>query len=117
MTNHAKSKNKPSKKLFEQSYKNTLGDVRSHHRTSKNVFSRLIHANGMDNFHEFLDLTLFNPRLVLSAASFCLIGEIVSVSMAEIFGYSYNNMLFVYFFVFGYLLSLIYLVITSWYRK
>jgi hypothetical protein len=117
MTKQINTKNSPSKTLFKQSYKKTLSSVRSHHKTSKNAFSRLIHARGMDNFHEFLDATLFHPKLILSAATFCLIGEIVSVSIAEIFGYRYNNLLFIYFFVFGYALSLLYLTITSRYRR
>jgi hypothetical protein len=117
MTNQPNDKNKPSKALFKQSYRNTLTTVRSHHKVSNNAFSRLIHAKGMDNFHEFLDSTIFHPKLILSAATFCLIGEIVSVSMSEIFRYSYNNLLFIYFFVFGYVLSLIYLAMSSWHRK
>jgi len=117
MTKLTSTKNSPSKTLFDQSYKKTLSSVRNHHKTGKNVFSSLIHAKGMDNFHEFLDITLLHPKLILSAATFCLVGEIVSVSMAEIFGYRYNNLLFVYFFVFGYALSLLYLAITSKYRR
>jgi hypothetical protein len=108
---------KPSKILYKESYGNTLSTVRKHYKTSKNTLSRFLHAKGMDELHEFLTHTLVHPKILLSAAISTLIGEVISVYMAEIYGYSYNYLLFIYFFLLGYLLSIIYFTIFAKLKK
>jgi len=115
--NQDHTKIKPSKVLHKESYRKTLKSVQIHHKTSKNLFSRLLHAKGMDNLHDFLASTFIHPKVLLSATIFTLIGELISIYMSEIFGYSYNYLLFVYFFVLGYLVSITYLLIRSRFNK
>jgi hypothetical protein len=115
--NEIRSKMKPSRALYKKTYRNTLKSARVHHKTSKNAFSRVLHAKGMDSLHEYLALALFNPKILLAGAVSSLLGEIFSISMSEIFGYSYNYLLFAYFFVLGYVLSMVYLTLTSKLKK
>ncbi|HUC79043.1 MAG TPA: hypothetical protein VMQ58_02265 [Candidatus Saccharimonadales bacterium] len=117
MTKQTIHKDIPPKALYKNSYKNTLVNVRKHHRLDKKAFSGLIHANGMDKTNEFLESTLLHPKLILSAVVIGLIGEIINVSSAEIFSYNYNYLLFIYFFMFGYIVSALYLVVISRLRK
>jgi hypothetical protein len=108
---------KTHKKIHNDSYKNTLGRVRKHYSRPKNVFSRVLHANGMDSVHEYLAFTLIHPKILLSGASTALTGQLISILAAEYYGYSYNYFLFLYYFGLGYTISLIYLTITVRLRK
>jgi hypothetical protein len=67
----------------------------------------------MDSMHEYLAITLVHPKILLFASITSFVGEALSIVMAEVFGYSYNYLLFLYFFLFGYVLSMIYLTLTA----
>jgi len=111
--NQTKTKIKPARVLYKESYTNSLRSIRVHHTSSQNAFSRLLHANGMDSLHEYLAVTLVHPKTLLFASIISFVGEAISVLMAEVFGYSYNYLLFLYFFLFGYILSVTYLTLTK----
>jgi len=106
-----------SKNLYKNSYDNTLHDLRKHHRHGKKAFSRVLHAKGMDRINEYLELTLFQPKLMLSASVISFAGELISVFLAKIYNFSYNYLLFIYFFILGYVLALLYFVIKARLKK
>lgn len=117
MTMPLKHKNTLPKALSKQSYTNTLKTTRTYHATTNKALSRLIHARGMDSLHENISLGLAKPSSILFASITCLFGEIISVGMAEMFGYNFNHLLYIYFFLFGYVISQLYLMITTRFRK
>jgi hypothetical protein len=106
-----------TKKLKARSYKNTLKTAQLNHRILNKKFSKLLHANGMDDLHEYLSITLIHPKVLLAGSIMSLAGSIFSIYMAEIYGYQYNYLLFVYYFLFGYLIEMIYLTVTLKLRK
>ncbi len=104
---------KPYKSLRNESYRKSLRLIRTNHKRGKNTFSKVLHANGMDSLHEYLSITLVHPKIILSGVTTSLLGEVISVSIAEIFGYEYNYLLFIYYFAVGYLASIIYLTLAG----
>lgn len=115
--NNGKSKIRARSSMHNESYRNTLSHVRKHHSKPRNVFSKILHANGMDTFHEYLSFTLVHPKILLSGATTALIGQIISITMSYLLGYSFNYTLFVYYFAVGYIISMIYLTLTFRLKK
>jgi hypothetical protein len=116
MSEHRSSK-ATSRGLRRKSYKNVLKSARSDNKKMMTIFSKLIHGFGMESIHEYLAYVLFNAKSLLVASLVGLVGTILSISMSEIYGYQYNYLLFIYFFLIGYVVTTIYLTITFRLKK
>lgn len=81
-----------SKKKLNESYRNTLKDIREDMNIVRKFVSYAIHAPLMDTFLTTLGRTLFRPRPVLYASITALIGMFIFTYNAYSIGYSLSGL-------------------------
>jgi len=93
--------------LKNDAYYSILNDIRGDLNWPQRAFSRFIHARGMDRLNDILLKTLARPMALLVGSLASLASQIITITLAKNYGYSYNYLLFLPAFLAGYLLELI----------
>jgi hypothetical protein len=95
------------KSLKSSSYDEALKSLREQLPKHKSRFSKVSHGKGMDELSDFLAMTLARPRSILCGSLLALIVVLKGVYLSSHYGYSYNYLLLVLFYLIGYFLELI----------
>jgi hypothetical protein len=93
--------------LKSDAYDSILNDIRRDLSKPEQLFSRLIHAKGMDKLNDILVKTIARPSALFIGGLVTLIVTITTYSIARVYGYHYNYLLFLYAFVAGYILEIV----------
>jgi len=96
------------RQLRANSYSSSLDSIRKMlPKKQQRIFSRFIHARGMDSINDLLSWTIGRPLSIIGGSIFALVGTFIGVYLAKHFGYQYNYLLLFLFFVLGYMIELL----------
>lgn len=96
-----------NKEIKDIAYNRTLKKVQSKLSYSSRTFSKLIHQPTVEKISELTSKTVARPSGILFGGIFSFIGSSFFLWAAKYYGYEYNFLLFIIFFVTGFFVGLI----------
>lgn len=95
-------------------YKQTLKSVRRQLPLSERVFSGIIHQPVIERINDISSNTVARPWGLLGGGIIALIGSTILLYMSRHYGFEYNYLMFVLFFVGGYItISIIEIIVKA----
>ncbi len=93
------------KALKADSFKKTMSHARQKLPKSERTFSKLIHNKKVEAVSEVSSKTIARPSGILGGGIFALTGSILLLYMAKHYGFEYNFIVFILFFVGGFFIG------------
>jgi hypothetical protein len=94
-----------------------LKQVRENLPKNQRVFSRIIHQPVVDNISEISGKTIGRPSGLLAGGICALLGSSIFLYIAKHYGYRYNFLLWVIFFVGGFVIGLLLEAVVALFRR
>lgn len=95
------------KDLKTMKYKRTLKSVQKDLKPAERVLSKVMHNEKVDAASEIAGKTIARPSGFLTGAIFAFVGSSAFLWISKHYGYQYNFLLFVMFFVAGFAIGLL----------